>query len=113
MTKTASNKVKSLQNRPISQWPKAFFKNWDPKRDFAYAMLHAERLTRLLADELICEILLDQSKRHPERRPILERYLDRCEPRVRFLHDEISTTGARLLKKLAGDEPDEQAQAAG
>ena len=26
-------------------------KEWDPKRDFALAMLHAERLTRLLADE--------------------------------------------------------------
>ena len=101
MTRTAANKVRSLGNKPISEWPRAFFKNWDPKRDFALAMLHAERLTRLLADELICEVLLEQAKQHPERRPILERYLDRCEPRCRFLHDEIISTGERLLKELS------------
>ena len=51
--------------------------SWDPRRDFTYALLHAERLTRLLADEAICEILLEQAQRFPERRDVLERYLDR------------------------------------
>jgi hypothetical protein len=100
ITRTAAHKVRSLGNKPLGQWPRAFFKNWDPKRDFALAMLHAERLTRLLADELICEVLLDQAKKHPERRGVLERYLDRCEPRCRYLHDEITTTGTRLLNEL-------------
>ena len=43
-------------------------RSWDPKRDFALAMLHAERLTRILADEAIAEMLLEQAKAHPERR---------------------------------------------
>jgi hypothetical protein len=103
ITRTAANKVRSLGNKPLGEWPRAFFKNWDPKRDFALAMLHAERLTRLLADELIGEVLYEQAKKHPDRRPILERYLDRCEPRARFLHDEITTTGDRLLKELGRD----------
>jgi hypothetical protein len=77
---------------------------WNPRRDFAAAMLHAERLTRLLADELIAEVLLEQSRRHPHRRTVLERHLDRAEPRVRALHDEITTTGRRVLAKLAGEE---------
>jgi len=100
MTKTATDKLTSLSGKPITEWPDRFLKNWDPKKDFSYAMLHAERLTKLLADEVICETLLMQAKRHPDRREILERYLDRAEPRSRFLHDEITTTGSRLLRAL-------------
>ena len=64
-------------------------------------MLHAERLTLLLADEVICEILLEQAKQHPERREVLERYLERAEPRCRYLHERITKTGGRLLATLA------------
>jgi hypothetical protein len=78
-------------------------RDWNPKRDFAYAMLHAERLTRLLADVTISEILLEQARRDPERADVLRRYLDRAEPRCRFLHDEITTTGQALLSRLADD----------
>lgn len=110
ITRTATDKVRSLQGKPLTEWPTAFFKNWNPKRDFAYAMLHAERLTRLLADEAICEVLLEQAQKHPERRELLERYLDRCEPRVRFLNDEIINTGGRLLAQLgAGEATSEKA----
>jgi 3-(methylthio)propanoyl-CoA dehydrogenase len=112
ITRTAADKFRSLQGKPLATWPSALRENWDPKRDFAYAMLHAERLTRLLADELICEVLLEQAAKHPERRELLERYLDRAEPRCRFLHDEITTTGQRLLRGLA-EPADAETQAAG
>ena len=63
-----------------------------PRRDFSLAMLHAERLTRLLADEQIAEVLLEQAEQAPTtRRSLLERYLERAEPRARFLHAEITT----------------------
>jgi alkylation response protein AidB-like acyl-CoA dehydrogenase len=100
LTKTAQSKLLSLQGRPLGEWPKRFFKNWDPKRDFAYAMLHAERLARLLADEVIAETLLEQARRHPERRELLERFVERAEPRARFLHDEITSSGERMLRQL-------------
>ncbi len=35
---------------------------------------------------------------------LLERYLERAEPRCRFLHDEILTTGDRLLALLSEGE---------
>jgi hypothetical protein len=76
LAKTAGDKAKSLRDKPISEWGAEFTKNWDPKRDFAYAMLHSERLIKLLIHEAIAEILLAQAKRDPERREILERYLD-------------------------------------
>jgi 3-(methylthio)propanoyl-CoA dehydrogenase len=111
ITRTAADKLRGLQGRPLGEWPKALRSSWNPKRDFAYAMLHAERLTRLLADEIIAETLYEQAQQHPERRELCERWLDRCEPRARFLHDEITTTGGRLLAEL-GHEPVPHADAA-
>jgi alkylation response protein AidB-like acyl-CoA dehydrogenase len=102
VTRTMAAKVKTVQGTPIGSWKQTLFGQWNPKRDFAYAMLHAERLIRLLADELIAEVLLAQAQRHPVRRAALERHLERAEPRVRFLHDEITSTGQRLLDILAG-----------
>ena len=101
VTRTVAAKVKTVQGQPLGAWKKALFNGWNPKRDFACAMLHAERLTRLLADEAIAEVLLAQARRHSHRRDVLERHLDRAEPRVRFLHDEIISTGQRVLDLLA------------
>jgi hypothetical protein len=110
VTKTAGDKVKSLRNKPVPAWPDEFLKNWNPKRDFAFAMLHAERLTKLLADEAICELLYKQAKKHPERGEVFDRYAERAEPRARFLHDEITSTGSRLLASIGS--VDEAAEAA-
>ena len=101
LTRTAADKLKTLGGTSPATWKASLSREWDPKRDFALAMLHAERLTRLLADEAIAEILLEQSRRFPERREVLERWLDRCELRDRALHEEITTTGERMLSKLA------------
>ncbi len=57
----------------------------------------------------IAELLLDQAKRHPERTEVLERHLERAEPRVRYLYSEMSTTGGRLLASLARKNPPEAA----
>jgi hypothetical protein len=101
LTRTAGSKLLALRDVPLSAWRHALTKGWDPKRDFALAMLHAERLTRILADEAIAELLLAQAKAHPQRRELLERWLDRAELRSSALHEEITTTGARVLASLA------------
>jgi hypothetical protein len=100
LTRTAAGKFKALADVPVAEWKAALTTGWDPKRDFALAMLHAERLTRILADEAICELLLAQAKAHPKRRELLERWLDRVELRCKILHEEITTTGARILASL-------------
>ncbi len=107
--KTAADKMRTLGELPMSKWSQAFFKDWDPKRDFAYAMLHAERLTQLMTDVAICEVLLTQSKTFEHRTPVLERYLRRAEPRCRHMHDLIHNTGAELLAELS-DAPAEAAE---
>lgn len=100
MQKTVGAKLRELGKHSPTEWSTRLLGNWDPKRDFAYAMLHAERLGRLLGDVAILEILLEQARRHPDRRELLERYLDRAEPRCNFLHEEITTRGDRLLREL-------------
>jgi hypothetical protein len=65
-----------------------------------------------MADEQIVEILLEQSKANPERRAILERYLDRAEIRDKALYEEITTTGDRILARLAPQRSPEQLSAA-
>ncbi|MBS2029176.1 MAG: acyl-CoA dehydrogenase family protein [Deltaproteobacteria bacterium] len=101
LTRTAGDKLRSL---PMGQWRSALKQQWDPKRDFALAMLHAERLTRILADEAIAELLLEQAQKFPERRELLERWLDRAELRSRALHEELTTRGGRILASLAAPE---------
>ncbi|MBL8604830.1 MAG: acyl-CoA dehydrogenase family protein [Myxococcales bacterium] len=103
VSRTAAGKLKSLQDRPLTEWQGALTRAWNPKRDFALAMLHAERLTRLLADEAITEILLDEARRHPDRRALLEAYLDRATLRCDALYEEITTRGGRLLGALAAE----------
>jgi alkylation response protein AidB-like acyl-CoA dehydrogenase len=102
--RTVGDKWDSTQRHPLFERADLFRKNWNPKRDFAFAMLHAERLTRILTDEAVAEILLEQAEKHPERREVLARWLERAEPRSRFLLDEITSTGSRLLDELAGEE---------
>jgi alkylation response protein AidB-like acyl-CoA dehydrogenase len=110
--KTAGHKVKGLRGKPIGEWSDELTKNWDPKRDFAYAMLHAERLIQLLCETTIAELLLEQAQKHPERAEILERHLERAEPKARYLLDQITTTGQRLLERLSPEASEAASQAA-
>ncbi|MCA9659022.1 MAG: hypothetical protein KC486_11815, partial [Myxococcales bacterium] len=73
------------------------------------AMLHAERLGRLLGDVAIAEALLEQARRHDERRELLDRFLERAELRVTALHEEITTRGERLITRLRDSDDAENA----
>ena len=110
--KTAGAKVKGLRGKPIGEWSDELTKNWNPKRDFAFAMLHAERLIQILGDTTIAELLLAQAAEHPERAEVLERHLERAEPRARYLLDQITTRGQRLLDKLSPEASETASQAA-
>ena len=79
--------------------------SWDPDQDFGPALLHAERLTLMLGDAAIGQALSDQARRHPHRKTLLERYLERADPRSRDLLHRIRQTGAGLLARLEALEP--------
>ncbi|MDI3282217.1 acyl-CoA dehydrogenase family protein [Polyangium sp. 15x6] len=116
VVRTAGDKLGEALRSPARSWSTKLLGSWDPKRDFSYAMLHAERLTRLLADEAIGELLFAQAAKHPDRREVLARHLERAELRARHLAAAITTTGDRLLASLSGTDeatPAESAKAAG
>jgi hypothetical protein len=110
VTRTAVDKFKSVSDLPMTEWLDALKEDWDPKRDFAHAMLHAERLTKMLTDLAICKTLYKQQKQYPERAPIFESFIERAEPRCRFLFDEITTTGDRLIERLNPQQLEEAAE---
>jgi hypothetical protein len=97
--KLAGSKFSELPLSRPGAW-KGLLQNWDPKRDFALAMLHAERLISLLADAQIAEILQEQSKKDPKRAELLERWLEKAEPRSNATLQEIYRIGPRLLARL-------------
>ena len=106
LTRLTASKLGELRQHKVGEWSEVM-QQWDPKRDFALAMLHAERLCSILTDAAVAETLWRQCQRDAGRRELLERWLERSEPRGRYHHDVITTTGPRLLGLLA--EPEQEA----
>ena len=100
--RTAGDKLKATAQQPVARVAAAAHaSNWNPKRDFAYAMLHAERLTRLLVDEVDRRAAPGAGEEGSRtRRELAERWVERAEPRCAHLVDEITSTGDRLLATL-------------
>ena len=89
-----------LRQAPISAWG-SIFQHWDPKKDFALAMLHADRLSGLLLDGAVAAVLFEQQRRDPARRDVLIRWLESAEPRSQHRATRIRRTGQRLLQRLS------------
>ena len=100
LTRLTAAKLGELRQHALGEWS-SVMQQWDPKRDFALAMLHAERLCSILTDAAVAETIFEQTKKDESRRELLERWLERAEPRGRYHHDVITTTGPRLLSILA------------
>lgn len=49
----------------------------------SYAMLYSEKLTRLKAYKTVIEILVDEAKKFPERKPLAERFIRNYLPEIR------------------------------
>ena len=101
LLRIAKDKWSSTPESSIPEFIDAFLKDWDPKRDFSFGLLHAENLTQILGDVAIAEILMRQSVKFPERRELVEAWLDRAEPRARFNLEKIYGNSERVLRKLA------------
>ena len=89
VTQIGIKKIKAISGLKPKQWI-ATLKDWDPKIDFSPALLHAERLTKIMIEKSILEILAAQADAHPEREELLYKYLDKAEPIVEFLSKLIT-----------------------
>ena len=104
LSRLAGNKVRELGHHGPKEW-RSVLTTFDPKRDFALAMLHAERLCELLAEVALAEELWKVAQRFPERAELIDRHLERAELRCRHLAHVITTTGPRLLATLEPSAP--------
>ena len=105
ITRTATDKFATLKGRPFGQWGEELkAEKWDMKKDFAYAMLHAEHLTELLTYVALAEIFMEQARKHPHRQALFERFMERAEPLCRHLSHLITDTGDGLLSRLMAKE---------
>ena len=100
LLKIAKDKWSVAMAGPLPRFVDTFLKEWDPKRDFSFGLLHAERLTQILVDVNIARLLVKQAERFPERRAVAERWLERAEPRVRYNLDQILHTGDRMVARV-------------
>jgi hypothetical protein len=85
-----------------------FLRRWDVKADFSHGLLHAERLTRMLADVAIAKVLAVQAARFPERQELAERFITRAVLRVETLGREIEQSDDSVFKAIAAAQAQEK-----
>ncbi len=100
MLQIATEKVRAVLRRPVREWRRSLTGNWDMRTDFGPALLHAERLTRLMIDLRVAEVLAEQVRQVPSRSDALVRWLERAEPRSKYLYQCIVSTGRRLRSTI-------------
>lgn len=115
VTRIGADKLGDLRGRPVRDLMRSFMKDWDPKRDFSFGLLHAERLTKILTDVAIAHVLVKQAKRaagtewEEERRALAEAWIDKVEPRCRGVLGEIEATSGSLLNRIFNRKPPKKA----
>ena len=80
---------------------KRFLRQWDAKSDFSLGLLHAERLTRMLADVAMGRILAKQARDFPERQELAERFVHKMLLRVEATAREIEHTDDGVFRAIA------------
>jgi hypothetical protein len=115
VTRIGADKLGDLRGRPVRDLMRSFMKDWDPKRDFSFGLLHAERLTKILTDVAIAHVLVKQAKRaagtewEQDRRELADSWIDKVEPRCRGVLGEIEATSGSLLSRILNRKPPKQA----
>ncbi|AKU90468.1 acyl-CoA dehydrogenase family protein [Vulgatibacter incomptus] len=80
---------------------KRFLRQWDAKSDFSQGLLHAERLTRMLADVAMGKVLAKQAQKFPEREALAKRFVNRMLLRVDATAKEIEHMDDSVLEAIA------------
>ncbi|HAN30734.1 MAG TPA: hypothetical protein DCQ06_03985 [Myxococcales bacterium] len=94
-------KLKKTKDLPATEWSEMLLHQWDPQQDFAPGLLHAERLCRILCDVECARSLVEDARRHPERKQIALRFIQRADLRCRAELMTIEEHGESLLADLA------------
>ncbi|HWV38865.1 MAG TPA: acyl-CoA dehydrogenase family protein [Vulgatibacter sp.] len=78
-----------------------FLRQWDARNDFSLGLLHAERLTRMLADVAMGKVLAKQAREFPHRQELAERFIHKMLLRVEATAREIDHTDDSVFRAIA------------
>jgi 3-(methylthio)propanoyl-CoA dehydrogenase len=104
LTRMVVDKFGGLKDKPLADWKSAFLESWDPKTDFSFGLLHAERFTIITGRLWMARILVKQALRiedmalRSERLHLAARFMERAEPKMRGLLGEIEASRASIFR---------------
>jgi 3-(methylthio)propanoyl-CoA dehydrogenase len=105
MTRMVADKFGDLKDKPLTEWKSAFLQTWDPKKDFSFGMLHAERFCQITARLWMARTLVKQALRikdeqiKSERLHLCMRFMQRAEPKMRGLLYEIEASRSSIFRQ--------------
>jgi len=104
MTRMVADKFGDLKERPLTEWKEAFVSTWDPKKDFSFGLLHAERFCIIASKLWMARVLVKQALKisdedlKAERLHLAARFMERCEPKMRGLLYEIEASKTSIFR---------------
>lgn len=104
LTRMVVEKFGGLKDKPLADWKSAFLESWDPRTDFSFGLLHAERFTLLTSRLWMARILVKQalslknSELKHERLLLAARFMERAEPKMRSLLAEIEASRTSIFR---------------
>lgn len=104
LSRMVIDKFGSLKNKPLTDWKSSFLESWDPKLDFSFGLLHAERFTILTSRLWMARVLVKQALRindhdlKQQRLLLSARFMERAEAKMRGLMYEIEASKHSLFR---------------
>lgn len=108
MIREKRRKVQASQGGLFKVLTLQFLKNWDPKTDFAFALLHSERLCRVITKVEIATILKKQATEFPDRQVFLKRYCTKILPEIRLDFENICHGKRDVLDWIESNQKDRE-----
>ncbi len=105
MTRMVADKFGDLKDKALTDWKAAFLKTWNPKTDFSFGLLHAERFCQITSKLWIAKALVKQALRvtdvavQKERLLLATRFMERAEPKMRGLLYEIEASKHSVFRE--------------
>lgn len=105
MTRMLKEKFGDLKGYSLTEWKSHFLASWDPKKDFSFGLLHAERFTLIVSKLWMAKVLVkqaykvDDERKKAERLLLAQRFMERALPKVRGLIDEIESSRNSIFRE--------------
>lgn len=104
LTRMVMDKFGGLKERPLADWKSAFLASWDPKKDFSFGLLHAERFTIIASKTWMAQALVEQALKisdkelRRERLHLASRFMERADPLMRGILYQIESSRCSIFR---------------